>query len=288
MKENTLQVLKEIADKAACVFNWFSANYFKANPKKSHFLLTSNEEVNLNLDDLIVKNSKSKKLLGINIDNFLTFNEHVSKLCKKASQKLHAIARISNYLNKKKLKLIMNAFFSSQFGYCPLVWMFHNRRYNKINSLHEKMLRIVYKDYKSSFAELLSEDKSLTVYHGNVQKLAIEMHKVKNELCPKIMLDLFKEVTYPFNLRNSLICGSYKMKTVRYGTETITCLGPKIWSIIPDQIKESASLETFRQKIKSWKPNSCPCRICKTYIANVGFVNLSLISVAFYHKVVFI
>ena len=215
-------------------------------------------------------------MLGINIDTFLTFNEHVSKLCKKASQKLHAISRISSYLNKNKLRLIMNSFFSSQFGYCPLVWMFHNRRYdNKINCLHEQMLRIVYKDYKSSFAELLSEDKSLTVHHRNVQKQAIEMYKVKNELCPKIMLDLFKEVTHSYNLRNSLICGSYKIKTVRYGTETITYIGPKIWSIIPDKIRESASLETFSQKIKLRKPNSCPCRICKKYIANVGFVNLS-------------
>ena len=86
MKENSLQVLNEIKDKAGCAFNWFSANYFKANPKKSHFLLTSNEQVNLNLDDLIIKTSKSEKLLRINIDHFLTFNEHVSKLCKKASQ----------------------------------------------------------------------------------------------------------------------------------------------------------------------------------------------------------
>ena len=86
LKENTLQVLKEIEDKTAFVFNWFSANHFKANPKKFHFLFTSNEEVNLNLDDLIIRNSKSEKLLGINIDNFLTFNEHVFKLCKKASQ----------------------------------------------------------------------------------------------------------------------------------------------------------------------------------------------------------
>ena len=100
------------------------------------------------------------------------------------------------------------------------------------------------------------------------------MYKVKNELCPKIMPDLFREVAHPYILRNSLICSSYKMKTVRYGTETIIYLGPKIWSIIPDEIKESASSETFRQKIKLWKPNSCPCRICKTYIANVGFVNL--------------
>ena len=90
------------------------------------------------------------------------------------------------------------------------------------------MLRIVYKDYKPSFAELLSEGKPFTIYHKNVRKLAIEMYKVKNKLGPKIMLDLFKEVTHSYNLRNGLICGSYKIKTVRYGTETITYLGPKI------------------------------------------------------------
>ena len=138
-----------------------SANYIKENPKKSHFLLTPNEGINLHLDDLIVKNGKPVKLLGINIDNFLTFNKHVSKICKKASQKLHPIARVSSYLNKNKLRIIMNAFFLSQSGYFPLVWIFHYRRYNsKTNRLYERMLRIVYKDYKSFFAELLSDNKS--------------------------------------------------------------------------------------------------------------------------------
>ena len=90
------------------------------------------------------------------------------------------------------------------------------------------MLRTVYKDYKLSFAERLSEDESFTVRRTNVQKLVIEIYKVKNELCPKIMIDSFKEVTHPYNLRNSLICGSYKIETVRYGTEIITYVGPKI------------------------------------------------------------
>ena len=53
MKENALQVLKEIEDKAACAF-WFPADYFKTNPKKYHFLLKSNKQVDLNLDDLII------------------------------------------------------------------------------------------------------------------------------------------------------------------------------------------------------------------------------------------
>ena len=78
------------------------------------------------------------------------------------------------------------------------------------------MLRTVYKDYKLSFAERLS-DESFIVRRRNVQKLVIEIYKVKNELCPKIMIDSFKEVTHPYNLRNSLICGSYKIETVRYG-----------------------------------------------------------------------
>ena len=85
------------------------------------------------------------------------------------------------------------------------------------------------------------------------------------------MLDLFKEVTHTYNLRHSLICGSYKTKTVRYVTETITYLCAKIWAIIPDEIGESVSLETFRQKIKLRKPNlsmshlqkiHCKCWLC--------------------------
>ena len=99
----------------------------------------------------------------------------------------------------------MNVFFSSQFGYFPLAWRFHSKTFNnKINCLHERMLGIVYKDYKSSFPEFLSEYKSFTLHHHkNAQKLTIEMYKVKIELGPTIMLDSFKEVTHPYNLKNS-------------------------------------------------------------------------------------
>ena len=101
-------------------------NYLKANPGKSHLLLTSRDEASIKIDDTDIKSSSSKKLLGVIIDNKLTFNEHVSKLCKKASNKLHALARISKYMTKDKLRIIMNVCFSSQFSYFPLVWMRHN------------------------------------------------------------------------------------------------------------------------------------------------------------------
>ena len=55
-----------------------------------------------------------------------------------------------------KRRILMNAFFRSQFSDCPLVWMCHNRNLNnKVNRLHKKCLRIVYNDMLSSFQNLL-------------------------------------------------------------------------------------------------------------------------------------
>ena len=69
-------------------------------------------------------------------------------------------------LNKRLT--LMKTFIESHFGYCPLVWRFHGRIVNKkINQLHESALRIVYKDYISSFEDLLKRDKSVTIHHRN-------------------------------------------------------------------------------------------------------------------------
>ena len=64
--------------------------------------------------------------------------------------------------------------------------------------------------------------------------------------------------------------------TVNFGTETISSIGLKIWHIIPTVIKNAATLNEFKRKIKQWKPDLRPCRLYKTYIAGVGFVVQSI------------
>ena len=59
---------------------------------------------------------------------------------------------------------------------------------------------------------------------------------------------------------------------MRYGTETVSLLGCKIWDILPNEIKNSETLHKFKAKIKSWIPADCPCRLCKRYVAQVGFI----------------
>ena len=77
-------------------------------------------------------------------------------------------------------RLILNSLIASHFFYCPIVWMFHSRKLNeRINHIHERALRIVYKDFNSSFQELLIEDNSLNIHHRNLQKLATEIIKLK-------------------------------------------------------------------------------------------------------------
>ena len=58
--------------------------------------------------------------------------------------------------------------------------------------------------------------------------------------------------------------------SVYKGTESLSFLGPKIWDILPDTSKDLPNLNSF--KVALWRPVNCPCRICKVFIANVGFV----------------
>ena len=89
-------------------------------------------------------------------------------------------------------RFLMKLFVEAQFEYCPLVWMFHSREVNrKINHLHERSLCIVYRDYNSSFNDLLKKDKSVSIHDRNFQGLAVELFRVKENLSNAIMSYIF-------------------------------------------------------------------------------------------------
>ena len=107
---------------------------------------------------------------------------------KKASQKLNLLARITHYMDFEKRRSLMKAFVISQFNYCPLIWMFHNRALNnRINKIHERTSRLVYQNKNLSFSELLELDNAVTMHQRNLQVLVTEILKVKNSLSPEIM-----------------------------------------------------------------------------------------------------
>ena len=245
-------MLHLLETEASVVLDWFRINEMKANDDKCHLIVANEENISLALERDVIKSSDSVKLLGVSIDKQLNFNEHVSKLCKKGNQKLHALARVSKYLSKDKLRIIMKTFIESQFNYCPLVWMFHNRTMNnKINRLHERALRVVYNDNadeKLSFNDLLVRDGAVSMHDRNLQKLAIEMYKVKKDLFPLPMQELFINQTNTYDLRKNRNWQVPDVKTVAYGLETIRYRGPKTWELLPSELKNGQTLVEFKIK----------------------------------------
>ena len=152
------------------------------------------------------------------------------------------------------------------------MWIFHSRKLNnRINNIQERSLRIIYEDYTSTFEELLEKDKSVTIHIRNVQILAIEHYKVVNNIAPEILKGVFPlkennvyELDNPFKTRN--------VKTEMNGIRSLGYLGPKIWNIVPKELRQIDTIEAFKIEIKKWNPKSCPCKLCKTYLYGVGYV----------------
>ena len=233
---------------------WFYKNGMVLNPDKCHYMcLGSNVDGTEEFNSLSYKlnNSKEEKMLGIVIDRNLKFENHIDSICRKASQKLSALNRISPYLDINKRKIIYNSMIKSQFSYCPLVWMFCSRKSNnKINQIHERALRLSFNDNHSDFNSLLENNNETTIHYRNIQILVTEIYKVINGIAPPIMDSLFRVREVNYNLRNIRTLESSTKKTVKYGLETLSYRSPTLWSLVPPEIKYSYIFQIKNKKLE--------------------------------------
>ena len=189
------ELIRKLEHDCLLVIEWFESNYMKLNTDKCHLLLAGHkhEYIWAKVGDNKIGESMQERLLGIAIDNKLRFGKHITELCRTAHGKLSALIRHSNILNFEKRRTLLKSFIESQFSYSPLVWIFHDRGLEtKINRVHERALRCVYKDDVSTFEELLIRDKSFTIHHRNIQAMAIEIFKTKNNLGPVLLNEIFE------------------------------------------------------------------------------------------------
>ena len=134
--------------------------------------------------------------------------------------------------------------------------MCHSRTLsNRINRIQEKAFRIVYNDHISTFMVFLKRDGFVNIHNRNPQLVAIEIYKVFNgislyEWNLSIKENLSYSIRFPFKPHN--------IRTVAYRSETLSFLGPKVWSVVLEYLKKSISLNEFKRKIKQWEPDKCP------------------------------
>ena len=132
----------------------------------------------------------------------------------------------------------------------------------------------MYQNYESTFKELLDMDKSLCFHHRNIHQVAIEMYKIKNDLSPTFMKDIFSEITRETRTGTSFLRPN--VNSVKWGDRSLRHFGPIVWnSMLPDEIKNCPGLDQFKQSIKSWKPDNCPCEICRIYVEGLGYTTVT-------------
>ena len=109
--KNVEDVIESLERASVSLFRWFENNLLKGNVAKCHFLVSTSQVVNLNVNNFKIKNSDCEKLLGVKFDSKLRFDQHITDLCRTASRKIHALARVTPFMNLSKRRLLMNSFF---------------------------------------------------------------------------------------------------------------------------------------------------------------------------------
>ena len=248
---------------------WFKNNAMLLNESKCQFMIieptrtSRNQREKIKLGNQTMEEVNNGKLLGIIFDNKLSMRNDIKHICTQASNKLYALARISHYLDEQKRIILMKSFLISQFNYCPIVWMYCQRKSNNlINRIHERALRIAYNDYTSDFNHLLEKDDSVTIHHKNIQALAIEIYKTMNDLNPVFMKEIFslKPHNYPLRTQNLVYPNP---RTVSYGLESFGYKASQIWKNIPIEIQKSEDISAVKSYISKHYKDLCKCNLCR-------------------------
>ena len=154
-----------------------------ANPNKFHAILVTKGRddttgVKLMIQGKQIQSENAVRLLGVKIDHRLTFDEHISDLCRKAAAQLNALKRLEGYMEFKAKEIMVQSFAFSNFNYCPLVWHFSSEKsMKKIEKVHERALIFLYNDSNSSYDDLLSKAGKCTTKISRLRTLCTEIYK---------------------------------------------------------------------------------------------------------------
>ena len=136
----------------------------------------------------------------------------------------------------------------------------------KIDRIQRKALSVVHQDYNSNLYKLLDLSSGTTFHIKFICKLLEEIFKTLNKLNPPFLSELFVPKQSGYLLRRGQQLVLPPTKTVKFGLQSLAFAGSLIWDRLPNDVKSSASLNIFKNRIKSLPKNFCTCSICKIVV----------------------
>ena len=258
-----------LEEEAGVALTWLKQNQMIANPEKFHALLIKKDKTNtcgenISIQGKMIKSEETVKLLGIQLDYKLNFEQHISELCRKAASQLNVLKRLKQFIGFSEREILVQSFVYSNFNYCPLVWYFSSAKsLQKIEKIQERALRFLYNDHRSSYSELLEKSGRCTMHVSRLRVLRIEIFKTLKHLNPPFMSDIFKIKSSRYSSRNPYDLQHHRPNQVTFGSNSLRSLGPQIWNVLPNEIKSANNLNSFKRLIKQWDGPNCKCNACQ-------------------------
>ena len=234
------------------------------NPKKFQAIIInrqhrSNHNCCLTISNAEIKSKESVTLLGIEIDNKLNFEKHVSTICKKANNQLNAICRIGADLGQKEKEILINSFVYSNFNCGPLIWHFTTRKgINKIEKVQERSLKFILNDYDKTYFQLLDISKKPFMEVKRLQILMAGIFKTLHDSNPVFIKDIFHYCQNKSHKKHNLHVHGHN--TSRYGNNSLRVLGAHFWNSLPENMKCTDSFYELKNFLKGWY--GCKCYLC--------------------------
>ena len=257
-KENDIDTLNDkLRQDCIITMEWFKHNNMKANASKFQLMYVSrSNEFNDNaivVEDTKLQPLKSINILGMELDQHLKFITHVDEICHQTGKQINALKRIKHHLENDSKLTIYNSYMNCNFNYCSVIWMFANKStLDKIERTNKRALRFVTNKSHLSYNEICKKEKQLSIYKKCIKNMAIQMYKVKRGTAPDYISELFRSHNSGYEMRDNSRLVLPAFNTVRYGKNSFSYLGAKIWNSIPVTIKNSVSLSTYKSALTGW------------------------------------
>ena len=239
----------------------------KTNPDKFQAICigqkTHDAVSSFQLNDTIIKCDDNVTLLGVNINFMLNFNDHISDICRKASQQLAVLKHIGRFLTKHGKLTILKSFIMSNFKYCPLTWHFCSQAStNKMKKIQERALRFICYDFTSNMETLLVLNNVVPLHIDRMKLMASEVFKILHNLSPSYIQDLVKEKVSHDNFRNKKQAEIPQVNSKRYGMKFFRFEAAQVSNSLPNEIRLADNYKQFKRLLQAWDGVNCRCTSC--------------------------
>ena len=208
------------------------------------------KDLQFRCENTVIPNATEVEMLGVILDEKLKFDQHVSKVCRKVTQKIAVLRRMRNMLPFELRKAIYNSFITPHYNYCAETWHFCSKNsLNKLEKVNERAIRFVFKDKNTSYCDLLKQLGRATLAEERAHKILGTIFKILHGSCPVSIRDLIQCRISTYNLRGKDILKIPKVNTTKYGLKSWRYYGPKLWNRLPDSVKSLTTYAAFRKAL---------------------------------------